>query len=59
MDGGSVERWEDPDYREVYGKILKGDWEKFDAWNIGKSVVTPWSTWLYDLEGSWETDTGC
>jgi hypothetical protein len=37
MDGGSVERWEDRDYREVYERILKGDWENFDAWNIGTS----------------------
>jgi hypothetical protein len=38
MDGGSVERWEDRDYREVYERILKGDWENFDAWNIGTSL---------------------
>jgi hypothetical protein len=37
MDGGSVERWEDRDYREVYERILKGDWENFDAWSIGTS----------------------
>lgn len=37
MDGGSVERWEDSDYREVYERILKGNWENFDAWNIGTS----------------------
>jgi len=30
-----VERWEDGDYRKVYERILKGDWENFDAWNIG------------------------
>lgn len=35
MDGGSVERWEDPEYRMVYDEILKGRWEEFDAWNIG------------------------
>jgi len=36
MDGGSVERWEDEDYRDVYKRILKGDWEGFDAWDIGE-----------------------
>lgn len=35
MDGGSVERWEDPKYREVYKEILKGNWENFDPWEIG------------------------
>ena len=28
VDGGSIERWEDPGYRQVYRKILQGD----DAW---------------------------
>jgi hypothetical protein len=44
MDGGSVERWEDGDYRDVYSRILKGDWENFDAWNIGilSSTVRWW-----------------
>jgi hypothetical protein len=40
MDGGSVERWEDGDYREVYERILKGDWENFDAWNIGTYLLS-------------------
>lgn len=39
MDGGSVERWEDQDYRDVYSSILKGDWENFDAWDIGASSL--------------------
>jgi hypothetical protein len=47
MDGGSVERWEDGDYREVYERILKGDWENFDAWNIG---TFPFS-WLNVTDG--------
>lgn len=37
MDGGSVERWEDPRYRDVYGEILEGRWEEFDAWQMGES----------------------
>jgi hypothetical protein len=40
MDGGSVERWEDGDYRDVYKRILKGDWENFDAWDIGISSLS-------------------
>lgn len=35
MDGGSVERWEDPEYRAVYAKILSGQWEDYSAWEIG------------------------
>jgi hypothetical protein len=38
VDGGSIERWEDPIYRSVYDEILKGDWEGFDAWDIDKRV---------------------
>lgn len=33
VDGGSVERWEDEEYRRVYEHILACDWEKFDAWD--------------------------
>ncbi|EXA46300.1 hypothetical protein FOVG_07026 [Fusarium oxysporum f. sp. pisi HDV247] len=36
MDGGSIERWEDPTYRQVYEKILTGNWEEFDAWEMDK-----------------------
>lgn len=36
MDGGSIERWEDPTYRQVYEKILTGNWEEFDAWEMGE-----------------------
>ncbi len=35
MDGGSVERWEDTMYRNVYERILKGKWDEFDAFEIG------------------------
>ncbi|RUS22509.1 hypothetical protein BC937DRAFT_88667, partial [Endogone sp. FLAS-F59071] len=27
VDGGSLERWEDEEYRKCYTKILEGDWE--------------------------------
>lgn len=36
MDGGSVERWEDPTYRSVYADILKGNWESYDAYQMGE-----------------------
>jgi hypothetical protein len=36
MDGGSVERWEHPTYRAVYERILRGEWEAFDAWDMDK-----------------------
>ena len=35
VDGGSVERWEDPVYRSVYAELFEGKWEGFDAWEIG------------------------
>ncbi|KAL2669790.1 hypothetical protein Neosp_015235 [[Neocosmospora] mangrovei] len=36
IDGGSIEQWEDPTYRQVYEKILAGKWEEFDAWEMDK-----------------------
>ncbi|KAM6525831.1 hypothetical protein FALCPG4_011366 [Fusarium falciforme] len=36
IDGGSIERWEDPTYRQVYEKILAGKWEEFDVWEMDK-----------------------
>lgn len=33
VDGGSVERWEDPTYAKVYQKILDGEWEKYDPYD--------------------------
>ncbi|KAH8812910.1 hypothetical protein F5884DRAFT_786653 [Xylogone sp. PMI_703] len=34
LDGGSLERWEDNEYRKCYTEILKGDWENHDAFNV-------------------------
>jgi hypothetical protein len=39
MDGGSVERWEDANYRKVYERILQGRWEEFDPWQIGELLL--------------------
>jgi hypothetical protein len=38
MDGGSVERWEDPMYRSVYERILAGKWDEYDAFEIEHRV---------------------
>ena len=32
-DGGSLERWEDPEYSRVYQDILKGQWEQYDPFD--------------------------
>ncbi|PSN61763.1 DUF1479 domain protein [Corynespora cassiicola Philippines] len=32
-DGGSLERWEDPEYRRCYEKILEGKWEEYDPFD--------------------------
>uniref|UniRef100_A0A0W0EVW4 DUF1479-domain-containing protein n=1 Tax=Moniliophthora roreri TaxID=221103 RepID=A0A0W0EVW4_MONRR len=36
VDGGSVERWEDPGYRAVYQKILDGgnSWKEYDPFDV-------------------------
>ncbi|KAJ5995079.1 hypothetical protein N7481_002056 [Penicillium waksmanii] len=33
IDGGSLERWEDPEYSSVYKQILEGNWEAYDPWD--------------------------
>ncbi|EMT70449.1 Putative protein ybiU [Fusarium odoratissimum] len=60
MDGGSIERWEDPTYRQVYEKILTGNWEEFDAWEMDKRADTvhdlypgPGSTGLFRSWQGW------
>lgn len=34
LDSGSIERWEDEVYRELYGPILEGRWEEFEPWKL-------------------------
>ncbi|KAK7021923.1 hypothetical protein VNI00_017152 [Paramarasmius palmivorus] len=38
VDGGSVERWEDPGYRAVYQKILSGgsSWKDYDPFDVSQ-----------------------
>ncbi|KAH7076339.1 hypothetical protein BKA63DRAFT_440688 [Paraphoma chrysanthemicola] len=37
-DGGSLERWEDPEYRRCYSKILEGRWEEYDPYDARHRV---------------------
>ncbi|KAL4788717.1 hypothetical protein BJX76DRAFT_344816 [Aspergillus varians] len=39
IDGGSLERWEDPEYSNVYAKILQGKWEEYDPWDAKHRVT--------------------
>ncbi|KAF8761817.1 hypothetical protein RHS01_00990 [Rhizoctonia solani] len=34
VDGGSIERWEDPALRKCFENILGGDWEKHDPYDL-------------------------
>lgn len=60
IDGGSLERWQDPQYRSAYKDILNGDFEKFEDYNIrprltatqdlyggtaASSVLRTWQGW--------------
>lgn len=38
VDGGSLERWEDPTYRSVYQAIFDGNWEEYDAFDTKHRV---------------------
>ncbi|KAJ3528993.1 hypothetical protein NM208_g9956 [Fusarium decemcellulare] len=60
IDGGSIERWEDPTYRQVYEKILTGKWEEYNAWEMEKRADAvqdlypgPGSTGLYRSWQGW------
>ncbi|KAI0317605.1 DUF1479-domain-containing protein [Amylostereum chailletii] len=60
VDGGSLERWEDPQYRQCFKAIFEGRWRQHDPWDasprIGAkmdlyqgasacSVFRPWQGW--------------
>ena len=49
MDGGGVERWEDPGYRSCYTRIFEGgdSWKRYDPYD-----VTPRLTANQDLYDS-------
>ncbi|CDS03655.1 hypothetical protein LRAMOSA01057 [Lichtheimia ramosa] len=49
LDGGSLERWEDPEYRACYTKILQGQWEEYDPFDVTHRVEANMD--LYDSPG--------
>ena len=49
VDGGSIERWEDPEYRSCYTPIFQGRWEEHDAFDATHRVGAQMS--LYDTVG--------
>lgn len=61
VDGGSIERWEDPEYRSCYKSIFEGRWEENDLFDAthrvganmslyntigGCSIFRSWQGWL-------------
>ncbi|ETI23404.1 hypothetical protein G647_05206 [Cladophialophora carrionii CBS 160.54] len=38
-DGGSLERWEDPEYSRVYQAILEGRWEEYDPFDARHRIA--------------------
>lgn len=38
LDSGSIERWEDPGYRDVYREIFEGNWETWDGWVLDRRI---------------------
>ncbi|KAF7309170.1 Duf1479 domain protein [Mycena kentingensis (nom. inval.)] len=60
VDAGSIERWEDPDYRRCFAKILEGRWREYDPYDVEPrihakqdlynapnqcSIFRPWQGW--------------
>ncbi len=39
MDGGSIERWKDDEYRAVYRHILAGDVDSYDPFEVDHRVT--------------------
>lgn len=39
VDGGSLERWEDDEYRAAYSDIFRGAWEQCDLWDGSHRVL--------------------
>ncbi|KAI8137683.1 DUF1479 domain protein [Fennellomyces sp. T-0311] len=49
IDGGSLERWEDPEYRACYTKILEGKWEEYDPYDVTHRIEAVMD--MYDAPG--------
>ncbi|KAI0076408.1 DUF1479-domain-containing protein [Panus rudis PR-1116 ss-1] len=60
IDGGSLERWEDPGFRSCFQKILSGRWKEHDSFDMSPrlnanqdlyhapnqcSIFRPWQGW--------------
>ncbi|CAF1459530.1 unnamed protein product [Didymodactylos carnosus] len=53
VDGGSIERWEDPEYRSCYTPIFEGRWEESDFFDATHRVGAQMS--LYNAAGGCTT----
>jgi len=40
MDAGTVERWIDPGYQRVYGRVFEGDWRGYDPFDARHRLET-------------------
>ena len=40
MDAGTVERWIDPGYQQVYEKVFAGDWRRYDPFDATHRLET-------------------
>lgn len=50
-DGGSVERWEDPTYRDAYAPVFAGRWREFDAFDMRSRGSRALRMSMYDTAG--------
>ncbi|KAG6914833.1 hypothetical protein DXG01_015054 [Tephrocybe rancida] len=39
VDGGTIERWEDPAFRQCFSCILSGDWRSHDPYDLQRRVA--------------------
>jgi hypothetical protein len=38
VDGGSIERWLEPNFQKVYRHVYSGEWRKYDPWDAAYRV---------------------
>ncbi len=48
VDGGGVERWKDDNYRAVFRRILDGDVDGYDPWEVDHRVVANMNDFGYE-----------
>lgn len=51
VDGGGVERWEDPIYRSCYSMIFEGKWREYDPFDVGGRVREGLRMNMYECAG--------